>query len=99
MRIGSIVTVKRSLRALILKYNQSITFGTTVFRRLAPSSLWKHQPLCRAFRSVEIYGMQTIYWVITWACHRKCRHCYDDRFRPYAGSALTRVVAEGQNAY
>jgi len=27
--------------------------------------------------------MEAVYWVLTWACHRKCRHCYDDRFRPY----------------
>ena len=43
--------------------------------------------------------MQAIYWVLTWACHRKCRHCYDDRFRPYVRHELTRVVAEGQHAY
>jgi len=43
--------------------------------------------------------MQAIYWVLTWACHRKCVHCYDDRFRPYVRDALTRVVAEGQHAY
>lgn len=43
--------------------------------------------------------MQAIYWVLTWACHRKCKHCYDDRFRPYVRDALTSVVAEGQSAY
>lgn len=43
--------------------------------------------------------MQSLYWVLTWACHRKCAHCYDDRFRPYVRSALTDVVAEGQRAY
>ncbi len=43
--------------------------------------------------------MQAIYWVLTWACHRKCRHCYDDRFRPYVRGALTEVVSEGQRAY
>jgi hypothetical protein len=43
--------------------------------------------------------MQSIYWVLTWACHRKCAHCYDDRFRPYVRGALTEVVAEGQRAY
>jgi len=37
--------------------------------------------------------------VLTWACHRKCRHCYDDRFRPYVRHELKRVVAEGQMAY
>ena len=43
--------------------------------------------------------MQSIYWVLTWACHRKCKHCYDDRFRPYIRDALTEVVSEGQRAY
>lgn len=43
--------------------------------------------------------MQAIYWVLTLACHRKCAHCYDDRFRPYVRNALTRVVDEGRLAY
>lgn len=43
--------------------------------------------------------MQAIYWVLTWACHRKCKHCYDDRFRPYVRDALTEVMSEGQTAY
>lgn len=43
--------------------------------------------------------MEAIYWVMTWACHRKCRHCYDDRFRPYVRDDLKRVVGEGQRAY
>lgn len=43
--------------------------------------------------------MQSIYWVLSWACHRKCVHCYDDRFRPYARDALSRVVEEGRAAY
>ena len=43
--------------------------------------------------------MQAIYWVLTWACHRKCKHCYDDRFRPYVRDALTDVVGEGRAAY
>jgi MoaA/NifB/PqqE/SkfB family radical SAM enzyme len=43
--------------------------------------------------------LQGIYWVLTWACHRKCKHCYDDRFRPYVRDALTEVVGEGQAAY
>ena len=43
--------------------------------------------------------MQAIYWVLTWACHRKCKHCYDDRFRPYVRDALTKVVGEGQAAF
>src|SRR5262245_48736298 len=43
--------------------------------------------------------MQSIYWVLTWACHRKCRHCYDDRFRPYRHDELERVVGEGRAVY
>lgn len=43
--------------------------------------------------------MEAIYWVLTWACHRKCGHCYDDRFRPYVRGDLTRVVDEGRLAY
>lgn len=43
--------------------------------------------------------MQSLYWVLTWACHRKCKHCYDDRFRPYVRDALTDVVGEGQRAF
>jgi len=43
--------------------------------------------------------MQSLYWVLTWACHRKCKHCYDDRFRPYVKDALSEVVGEGQQAY
>lgn len=43
--------------------------------------------------------MEAIYWVLTWACHRKCVHCYDDRFRPYVREDLKRVVSEGQSAY
>ena len=43
--------------------------------------------------------MQSLYWVLTWACHRKCKHCYDDRFRPYVRDALTEVVGEGIASY
>jgi hypothetical protein len=43
--------------------------------------------------------MQSIYWVLTWACHRRCKHCYDDRFRPYVRDALSEVVGEGRAAY
>ncbi|MFT5182598.1 MAG: hypothetical protein ACI8S3_002491 [Alphaproteobacteria bacterium] len=38
--------------------------------------------------------MESIYYVMTWLCHRKCVHCYDDRFRPYVRGALDKVVAE-----
>lgn len=38
--------------------------------------------------------MESIYYSITWACHRKCVHCYEDRFRPYVREALASVVSE-----
>ena len=38
--------------------------------------------------------MESIYYVMAWACHRRCKHCYEDRFRPYTGDALKAVVAE-----
>lgn len=37
--------------------------------------------------------MESIYFVMCWACHRRCRHCYEDRFRPYVGDALEAVIA------
>jgi hypothetical protein len=40
--------------------------------------------------------MESIYWVMAWACHRKCRHCYEDRFRPYVRADLERVVSEAE---
>ncbi|EQD44722.1 hypothetical protein B1B_13409 [mine drainage metagenome] len=38
--------------------------------------------------------MESIYYVLSWACHRKCRHCYEPRFRPYVRAALAGVVSE-----
>jgi len=38
--------------------------------------------------------MESIYYVMTWLCHRTCAHCYEDRFRPYYGDELAAVVAE-----
>lgn len=38
--------------------------------------------------------MESIYYVMAWACHRRCKHCYEDRFRPYVREALDGVVAE-----
>ena len=40
--------------------------------------------------------MESIYWVLAWACHRKCRHCYEDRFRPYVRGELEAVVTEAE---
>lgn len=43
--------------------------------------------------------MQSIYWVMSWACHRRCPHCYDARFRPYVRDELDAVIGEGQAAW
>jgi hypothetical protein len=43
--------------------------------------------------------MESVYWVLTWACHRKCVHCYEDRFRPYVRDELKAVIGEGQTAW
>ena len=40
--------------------------------------------------------MESIYFVLTWLCHRRCRHCYDDRFRPYVREELARVVNQSR---
>ncbi|MEQ9143426.1 MAG: SPASM domain-containing protein [Parvibaculaceae bacterium] len=38
--------------------------------------------------------MESIYYVLTWACHRRCKHCYDTRFRPYVRQGLEDVLSE-----
>lgn len=43
--------------------------------------------------------MESIYYVMAWACHRKCRHCYEDRFRPYVRGALEQVVQEAERNF
>ncbi len=40
--------------------------------------------------------MESLYYVMAWACHRKCKHCYEDRFRPYVRDGLEAVVAEAE---
>jgi Iron-sulfur cluster-binding domain len=45
-------------------------------------------------RAREEAAVQSIYYVMTFLCHRTCAHCYEDRFRPYGGDALARVVEE-----
>lgn len=40
--------------------------------------------------------MESIYWVMCWACHRKCRHCYESRFRPYVRGQLEAVITEAE---
>jgi sulfatase maturation enzyme AslB (radical SAM superfamily) len=43
--------------------------------------------------------MHSIYYVMTFLCHRTCRHCYEDRFRPYSGDGLARVVEESVTSH
>src|SRR6478735_11272428 len=43
--------------------------------------------------------MESLYYVMAWACHRKCRHCYEPRFRPYVRGALEAVVAEAERNF
>jgi hypothetical protein len=43
--------------------------------------------------------MESLYYVMAWACHRKCRHCYEERFRPYVRGALEEVVAEAERNF
>lgn len=43
--------------------------------------------------------VESIYYVLTWACHRRCKHCYDTRFRPYVRGALENVLSESDTHY
>ncbi len=43
--------------------------------------------------------MESIYYVLCWHCHRRCKHCYEDRFRPYIRDELDTVVSEAVNNY
>ena len=40
--------------------------------------------------------MESIYWVMTWLCHRTCHHCYEQRFKPYHGDDLKKVLSESE---
>ena len=43
--------------------------------------------------------MESIYYVMSWACHRRCKHCYEERFRPYVRGALEGVVREAETNF
>jgi hypothetical protein len=43
--------------------------------------------------------MESIYYVLTWLCHRTCPHCYEDRFRPYYDADLDRVVSQSRGNF
>jgi hypothetical protein len=40
--------------------------------------------------------MESIYFVMTWLCHRNCVHCYEERFHPYYGEELDQVVQQSR---
>jgi len=40
--------------------------------------------------------MESIYYVLCWHCHRRCKHCYENRFHPYVREELEAVVAEAE---
>lgn len=43
--------------------------------------------------------IESIYYVISWLCHRQCPHCYEERFHPYHGAELTAVVEETRRSF
>lgn len=43
--------------------------------------------------------MESIYYVMAWACHRRCKHCYEQRFRPYVRDAFAGVLAEAERNF
>jgi MoaA/NifB/PqqE/SkfB family radical SAM enzyme len=43
--------------------------------------------------------MESIYYVLSFACHRKCVHCYEDRFRPYRRDELARLTAAAKRNF
>ncbi len=43
--------------------------------------------------------LESIYYVISWACLHACPHCYDERFRPYSESELAGLTARSKAAF
>lgn len=43
--------------------------------------------------------MESIYYVLSWLCHRSCPHCYEDRFRPYYGEDLAAVAGQAKDNF
>ena len=43
--------------------------------------------------------MESIYYVLSYLCHRRCAHCYDSRFRPYVRDELKAVVGEAEASW
>jgi hypothetical protein len=40
--------------------------------------------------------MESIYFVMSWLCHRSCKHCYESRFHPYHGEEAERLVRQAE---
>ena len=38
--------------------------------------------------------MESIYYVLSYLCHRTCPHCYEERFRPYYGEERDAVLSQ-----
>ncbi|MGH9450658.1 MAG: SPASM domain-containing protein [Terriglobia bacterium] len=43
--------------------------------------------------------MESIYYVMTFLCHRQCKHCYEDRFHPYYGAERNKIVGESRSNF
>lgn len=43
--------------------------------------------------------MESLYYVMCYACHRRCKHCYDDRFRPYVREQLEAVIVQAESSF
>lgn len=43
--------------------------------------------------------MESIYYVMTFLCHRQCPHCYEERFRPYYGEELKTVAGQSRSNF
>jgi MoaA/NifB/PqqE/SkfB family radical SAM enzyme len=54
---------------------------------------------CQKARGLQGAAMESIYYVLSFACHRKCVHCYEDRFRPYRRDELARLTAAAKRAF
>jgi len=43
--------------------------------------------------------MESIYYVLCFACHRRCAHCYEERFRPYSRQRQSEVIATAKHNF
>lgn len=61
------------------------------------SHISRHPPHPRLSWSLrEALPLESIYYVLTWLCHRTCEHCYEDRFHPYSGDPLDQVLQQSR---